>query len=426
MTTKEAIQSVMEKIKEYATDPQKSKADILLMLESAASSTVGLRPFIGEISDDLIKESQQSITENDSHPNVTNKSFEVLDIAKIDKLVKKSIVAIPSREEARYLEDIYYQQQQQRIALEGQLRALRQGYDSTPDSDHSTHNQLFLEWYLYNTSKMEEQIKKALDAFSDSCYLSKWAKSVKGIGPTIATCLVAGLSIYPKNDDPTKEVLSASSWWNYCGLNDNNRPWLGSVKSREIVNRIVEECGGVIDNTTVMKISTETQWKYSHYVKWAQGENGKWNKEKLISASAIIPYNKNLKTLMWKIGHQFSLVKNRGSLYGRLITERLAYETAKNEAGDYAEQAENLLKKKNFDKSTIAYKYYSKGQLPPAHLSRRAERYATKLFISHLYEAAYYNEFGKPAPNPYALAFLDHEDYIGPEVKYDKIKRDIK
>ena len=116
---------------------------------------------------------------------------------------------------------------------------------------------------------------------------------------------------------------------------------------------------------------------------------------------------------------------NPDSLYGRLYKERFDYETMKNERGDYADQAAKILASKNFSKTTSAYKFYSEGKLPPAHIVQRCERYVTKMFISHLYEAAYYNKYGVMAPNPYVLCFCEgHTDYIGPEVPYESIERD--
>ena len=419
------VKNIMEKVYVMMTDPGKTKLDIATFIKTQVDNDLSLTEVFGNITNDIISEVEENSID-DTGVNDLSKNdfkFEVLDVEAMDKKTKHSVVEIPSKAEARFLEDNYYQQQQKRIVLENQLRALRQGFDNDIEDSKGSENKSFLEWYLYNTAKMEDQIKKALEIFSDSNYLSKWAKSVKGIGPVIATCLVANLEIKENPDGSTD--MHAGSWWDYCGLNDNNRPWLGKAESTKIVNQLLEENSGIIDDEFVYKLSTITKWKFSHYEAKAKNENGTWSKDKLISASSIIPYNKNLKTLMFKIGHSFLMCKNKpDSLYGRLLKERMEYENAKNLAGDYAEQAEAILKKKNIGKSTVAYKYYSKGQLPPAHISMRCQRYVTKLFISHLFEAAYYNKYGTMAPQPYVLFFCGHTDYIGPEVPYDSIERD--
>ena len=148
----------------------------------------------------------------------------------------------------------------------------------------------------------------------------------------------------------------------------------------------------------------------------------------MTKACSYIPYNRTLKVVAFKIGHSFRMCKNKpNSLYGRLLAEREAYENKKNLAGDYADQAYRILKEKNIGKDTVAYSYYSKGQLPPAHIAQRSERWATKMFISHLFEAMYYNAYGKRCPEPYIIGFAEngHNDYIEPEVAYESVARDV-
>lgn len=75
----------------------------------------------------------------------------------------------------------------------------------------------------------------------------------------------------------------------------------------------------------------------------------KWNKgEKR-------PWNADLKRLCFIIGDSF--VKQSGretSHYGKLYFDRKDYEQRKNEAGDYADQAKNILETNNFRKDTVA------------------------------------------------------------------------
>ena len=145
------------------------------------------------------------------------------------------------------------------------------------------------------------------------------------------------------------------------------------------------------------------------------------NKTGLINQIAKIPYNKDLKTLMvFKIGESFVKVQNRDSLYGRLYAERKALETKLNEEGHYAEQAARKLATTKIGKDTEAYKWYSKGKLPPAHIHSRARRWAVKIFVSHVFEEMYRVHYGK-APAPYyVLDKMGHKDYIGPEVPFTR------
>ena len=128
------------------------------------------------------------------------------------------------------------------------------------------------------------------------------------------------------------------------------------------------------------------------------------------------PFNASLKTLCWKLGESFVKVSgNEKSMYGRLYRERKEIELAKNEAGDFADQAEAKLAKFNIGKTTDAYKAYSIGKLPPAHVHARAKRVAVKMFLSHLHEIWYEMETGEKAPVPYIFTFANHTHRLDPD-----------
>jgi hypothetical protein len=120
------------------------------------------------------------------------------------------------------------------------------------------------------------------------------------------------------------------------------------------------------------------------------------------------PHNASLKTLCWKLGESFVKVCNhKDAVYGKLYQERKEVELVKNEAGAFADQAAAKLEKFNIGKTTDAYKAYSIGKLPPAHIHARAKRVAVKMFLSHLHEVWYEVEFGKKAPVPYVFEYAD-------------------
>jgi hypothetical protein len=77
------------------------------------------------------------------------------------------------------------------------------------------------------------------------------------------------------------------------------------------------------------------------------------------------------------------------------------------------------LKKKNYRKNTEAYKAYSVGKLPKAHLTSRAARYAVKIFISHLYERWYELYRKTTPPAPFAISILGHAHKIEPPPMVD-------
>lgn len=81
----------------------------------------------------------------------------------------------------------------------------------------------------------------------------------------------------------------------------------------------------------------------------------------------------------------------------------------KNGNGDFADIAKAIMESKKIGKTTEAYKFYSVGKLPPAHIHARARRWAVKLFIAHYHAEAYFNEYGKEPPLPYPIAILGHD-----------------
>lgn len=125
------------------------------------------------------------------------------------------------------------------------------------------------------------------------------------------------------------------------------------------------------------------------------------------------PWNASLKTLCYKVGESFVKVQNRPTdVYGQKYAARKAVEIARNDQGLFAGQAEAILKARRIGKTTDAYKAYSQGRLPPAHLHARARRYAVKLFLSHYYEAGYFIAHRKLPEVPYVVSHLGHTDLI--------------
>ena len=346
------------------------------------------------------------------------------------KLLKKTQV---SKEETRIIVDNYYQIQEKRIVVESQMRSVIQEYDNTVNTE-------LLAWSLKQQKNMEEAYFKILNTISQTTEVGKWLRKVMGIGPTLACALTAYFDI--------EKASSAGHFWSYAGLNDNIAPKLGKEKSALIVEKCINKNDGKLDDYTIALVAQATGRKLSTLLTKSTLESGKISKSELIKAVSYMPYNKNLKVICWKCGHQFSLLQNNEkSLYGRILRERKAKETLLNESGKYANQAKlilgedyefepdkfaitdefnldlyeetnRIIRSKNFGKNTDAYAALSQGMLPKAQIQARAERYATKLFISHLFEKMYIDKYGKMPPNPYVIEHMGHVDYIGPEVPY--------
>jgi hypothetical protein len=127
------------------------------------------------------------------------------------------------------------------------------------------------------------------------------------------------------------------------------------------------------------------------------------------------PYNAKLKTLTaFKLGESFVKVQaNEHDVYGRVFAHRKQIETARNEALTFADLARQRLP--TVSKATDAYKAYSQGKLPPAHIHARARRYAVKLFLAHYHMVAYFVEYQTMPAFPYVFSHMEgHVHYIAP------------
>lgn len=130
--------------------------------------------------------------------------------------------------------------------------------------------------------------------------------------------------------------------------------------------------------------------------KWTKGEKRPWNA--------------GLKTLCWKIGESFVKIKsNEDDVYGKFYDQRKAWETERNEAGAYAEQAAAVIEARPNHKQKAIY---ATGKLPPGHLHARAKRYAVKLFLAHYHEQGCRLVLGTEPPMPYPIAHLGHAHKI--------------
>ena len=120
------------------------------------------------------------------------------------------------------------------------------------------------------------------------------------------------------------------------------------------------------------------------------------------------PYNAELKTLCWKIGQSFMKFSGKEQcFYGQLYKQDKARRVAKNEAGDYADFAKEILGTKNFKANQTRAKLES-GTLSDAQIDAQARRFAVKIFLSHYHAVAFQAHHGEPAPRPYIIAHGDH------------------
>lgn len=322
-------------------------------------------------------------------------------VSKLTKDVKQGAITL-GKDEARFLVDTYYSMQDFRITSDNQIRSITKSDSEEP---HET-----LKFFSAQFATLENSIQKALDYYTKADPVGRWMQSQLGIGPVIAAGFLANLDI--------EGINSASHFWSYCGLNDRNRIWLGTEKSKAIINEVLgDKKSKNITIEDVYEICRKTQWKPETILNSKDGKgtkifvdkngNYKFTKEALIKACAKRPYNAKMKTLCWKMTQCFiKTCNNENSFYGKLYVERKMYEQTKNEKLDYKDQAEEGLKR--VGKSTESYKWYEKGMLPPGQINTRAQRWVAKIFLSHLFAVMYFVKHGTRPEKPYAIVHLNH------------------
>jgi hypothetical protein len=277
--------------------------------------------------------------------------------------------------EARYLTDLYYQFQDNRIRAAGQIRSMVTDEVVEP---HET-----LDWVMSQSEKLEISIRSVLGEFAKNRIVGAWSQSIHGIGPVISAGLIANISM--------------RVW--VCMASDEEKE---TRRKREEQCTQRKPCSMACHEKPLN--TAGMIWRYAGLdptVKWEKGKKRPWNA--------------SLKRLCFLIGECFVKVSNSPKdFYGHFYRQRKEQEIAKNDRGEFAEQAARVLREKNIGKSTDAYKAYSQGKLPPAHIHRRACRYCVKLFLAHWHAVAYRAEFERSAPAPYAMSELGHTDYIQP------------
>jgi hypothetical protein len=299
---------------------------------------------------------------------------------------------------ARWLVDYYYDVQDLRIRAANQHRAVVQETDARPLS--------VTEYSFSQMAEIEEEIKRALDAYSDAMPGS-WAKSQVGIGPVLAAGLMAHIDI--------TRARTAGQVWRFAGL-DPSVKWIGKDGARKLVSEL--ENGGKLSPEQLLLLAAtrvdRDPEKLRHIA--MTGKNGEQLKSLtrngVIAALAKRPWNARLKVLCWKIGDSFVKFHNKDEcFYGRLYAERKALEVERNLGGAFKDQASRSLEERRISDPKLKATYES-GMLPDGRIELRARRYAVKIFLSHYHGEAYRDHFGEEPPVPFPVAHLGHAHVI--------------
>jgi hypothetical protein len=290
--------------------------------------------------------------------------------------------------QARWLVDRYYQVQDDRIRAAGQIR-------SELDTDEPN---TLLDWLLGNYATLENDIRRALAAYSESQLPGVWARSICGIGPVIAAGLLAHIDV---SREPTVGKL-----WRFAGLDPTQkwekgtkRPWNARLKVLTTFKL----------GESFVKVQNRESDVYGKVFAARKALELKRNNMRLLEPGEKSPKMPRIMDMdPADVDSMDGADGDGGASSARytLIQSGMP--------GAFAEQAAARLRSANIGHSTDAYFWYSMGVLPPAHIHARARRYAVKLFLAHYHEVAYFHHFGVLPPLPYVLAHMGHVDYIAP------------
>jgi len=310
-------------------------------------------------------------------------------VSRLTKAMKAQAAAM-GRDEARYLVDTYYQMQDDRKRAANQVRASEQGADASPLE--------LVGWLAGHTAAIEHRIESLLKAWSEAHPVGAWAMSIKGVGPIISAGLLAYIDI--------RKAPTVGHIWRFAGL-DPTLEWLGRERAMAAIEQALGRKSGELLPGDIEAVCAVTGRKAANVRAMMQYPDAGGNippqtVARLVATLARKPWNGSLKTLCWKAGECFVKVSGYDDdVYGHYYLERKAIETEANEAGEYAAQAAQCAER--VGRNTDAYKAYSQGKLPPAHIHSRAKRWAVKLFLAHWHWVAYECEHGAPPPKPYII-----------------------
>jgi hypothetical protein len=244
--------------------------------------------------------------------------------------------------EARYFVNTYYDLQDYRIASANQQRKLLEGEEPSE----------FIGWLNINLETLEAQIKAMLDKWSGNQHMGIWARDVCGIGPVIASGLLANIDI--------EKAPTVGHIWRFAGLDPTS--------------------------------------------KWQKGEKRPWNAslKRLcwLMGESFVKVSGNKADVYGKLYLQRKEYERQNNEAGKLA------ETAA------ARLVQDKGRKKHMEDGLR--ELLETGQLPAIALHERAKRWAVKIFLAHWFEEAYIHHYGQPPPLPYPIARLGHAHLIKP------------
>jgi hypothetical protein len=276
--------------------------------------------------------------------------------------------------EARYLVDVYYQMQDQRIRTNNQVKGLERDAKKA-ETTAEPHDAL--DWVKTQFATLEGEVAKLLTIYTQSHPMAWFFDQTIGIGPVLAAGLLAHIDI--------RKAPTAGHIYSFAGLNPE-RKW--EKKTKRPFNAELKKLCWKIGDSFV---------KFSGH---PDGHYGRIYRERKVSE-----WDRNLSGA------------NADQARAKLETVRIGDSTdakAWYSGQCNAEKARAILESGKTPTAAECKGENGTPMLPPAHIDMRARRYAVKLFLSHLQECWYRHEYACDPPAPYVIAHGGHAHYIRP------------
>ena len=302
-----------------------------------------------------------------------------LELEKLQKLTRdiKAAAGRMSDDEARYLVDAYYQEQENRKRSASQQRELAKTKPEAPNEA--------IAWLNDVNDILERNICTLLDSYQKSHPLGRWADEIPGIGPVISAGLLAHIDI--------TKAPTVGHIWRYAGLDPTvswkkgeKRPWNPQLKT--LCWKIGE---------SFVKVSNLPNDIYGKVYQERKVEEWEHNLGGDLTIQAAVATER-----MRKLG------KTESQAYQWYSGRVTAAEAQVHLEALRAEQVHSLI---------LVEMGRGQAMLPPAHIQARAKRYAVKLFLAHFHEVAFFIEYGRLPPKPYILTQAPHSHwFMAPKV----------
>lgn len=363
-----------------------------------------------------------------SSPEMQPSSPDMEPIKRLSKDLKNAAKLL-SRQEARYLVDSYYQLQDVRKATNNQVRGMEK---KTPGQEGQPLEPCdVLKWFEDNSEGLENQIKRALEAFALNHREGRWAFSITGIGPVIAAGLLAHIDI--------DEAPTVGHIWRFGGVDPTlvwnkgeKRPFNASLKvlfwkigQSFLKNSGREDCvygklllerwafekannvAGTLSGQATAKLEKFNIRKATEAYGWYAGQYS------LAIAKRFV--ERNIDFFEKKISIDPKTGKEKIVSGPRQIPKQSEIAGWYDLPPDKQERLQKGMTLAGYEWGNYPGDEPGTPMLPPAHVLQRACRYATKLFLAHFQHVSWETKHGVPPVKPYVLDHIPgHIHFIKP------------